>query len=274
MNMNKRSKFAAFISSRGFYVAIAVCLVGAGAATWLAVDRTISGIEDQNNRIVQNENRFTSIPPLEEAARNQPDIPVQPSFPAAPSPAPSPASSPAAVSDPPAQSTPPPSQPAAQSSPAPSSAPAAASASPTQSQAPVRLSYSLPVKGDITKPFSNGELVRDRTLGEWRTHNGVDIAAERGTEVIAAAEGTIADARRDERWGGVVVIGHPDGNQTTYSGLSWPLPVKAGDIVNARQVIGTIDGVPTESADGIHLHFELSTNGTRADPLSLIATRD
>jgi murein DD-endopeptidase MepM/ murein hydrolase activator NlpD len=111
-------------------------------------------------------------------------------------------------------------------------------------------------------------------LGEWRTHNGVDIKAERGTEVIAAAEGTVADASRDERWGAVVVLDHPDGKQTTYAGLAWPLPVKAGDVVTARQVIGKIEGVPIESADGIHLHFELRVDGVRADPLSLIATRE
>jgi murein DD-endopeptidase MepM/ murein hydrolase activator NlpD len=102
----------------------------------------------------------------------------------------------------------------------------------------------------------------------------VDISAERGTEVIAAAEGTVLEARRDERWGAVVVIDHPDGKQTGYSGLAWPLPVKAGDVLNARQVIGTLEGVPIESADGIHLHFELKVDGARADPLSLIATRE
>jgi len=111
-------------------------------------------------------------------------------------------------------------------------------------------------------------------LGEWRTHNGVDIKAERGTEVIAAAEGKVVDARRDERWGAVVVIDHPDGKQTTYAGLSWPLPVKTGDAVIARQVIGKIEGVPIESADGVHLHFELRVNGARANPLSLIAVRE
>jgi len=111
-------------------------------------------------------------------------------------------------------------------------------------------------------------------LGEWRTHNGVDIAAEPGTEVIAAAEGRVIEARRDERWGGVISIDHPDGRQTIYKGLAYPLPVRSGEDVSARQVIGRVEGVPIESAQGIHLHFELRENGQWVDPLSVIATRE
>ncbi len=75
-NKFHKNKLAAFISSRGFYVAIAVCLAGAGIATWLAVDRTISGIESQNSQILQEESRFTPIPPLEEAANPRSDVPL------------------------------------------------------------------------------------------------------------------------------------------------------------------------------------------------------
>ena len=277
-----KSKFATFISSRGFYVAVAVCLVGAGIATWLAVERTISGIESQNNQIVQQSAQGAEV------ARPQPGVPivdnttpaprpVVPGIPATPTiPRESgvPAWETADETEYTDVLTPPPSPPTAPSSPPQSSEPAEAVNSPTPQPPPVRLSYSLPVRGDIINPFSDGELVRDVTLGEWRTHNGVDIAAEPGTEVIAAAEGRVVEARRDERWGGMISIDHPDGRQTIYKGLAYPLPVRSGEEVSARQVIGLVEGVPIESAQGIHLHFELRENGQWVDPLSVIATRD
>ena len=278
MNKFHRSKFATFISSRGFYVAVAICLVGAGIATWLAVDRTISGIENQNNQIVQ-QNAQRTVPPLEEVARPQPGIPIEedsspePAFPAAPRESAPPVQD-TARPQPSRESTQPPPSSNAPSSPEASSEPAAAANSPAQPPQQVRLQYSLPVRGDIINPFSDGELVRDVTLGEWRTHNGVDIAAEPGTEVIAAAEGKVVEAMRDERWGGVVSIDHPDGRQTIYKGLSYPLPVRPGEEVSARQVIGVVEGVPIESALGIHLHFELRENGAWINPLSVIASRD
>ena len=263
--MNKfnrsKNKFATFISSKGFYVAIVVCLAGAGFATWLAVDRTISGIENQNAQILQNESRLRDFPALEEAAKPQSDVPrAASSRSTVPAPQTAPRSSmPSSSSSNPASSS------------APSSEPAAASAPSAASPPLVRLVYALPVKGDILSAFSDGELVRNTTLGDWRTHDGVDIACEKGSEVIAAAEGRVVEVRIDSLWGGVVTIEHPDGRRTFYSGLADPVPVKPEESVNARQVIGTVAGIPCEASEGIHLHFAMKENGKWADPLSLIA---
>ena len=41
----------------------------------------------------------------------------------------------------------------------------------------------MPVNGEIINPFSNGELVKSETLGVWKTHDGVDIKADNGTQV-------------------------------------------------------------------------------------------
>lgn len=248
MNFSK-GKFSKFISSKGFYVAIAVCLLGAGAATWLAVDRTITGIEDNNTQMIESENQWNDYPQLEEAEKKQPGVKT----PSATTPSPS-ASSSSAQS----------------SSSEPASKPAVSS---ELSEAPAKLpdlAYVLPVKAEIINPFSNGELVKNMTLGDWRTHDGVDIAAEQGTDVLAAADGTVTSVRTDALWGTVVTIDHADGNQTIYCGLDKVTPVKEGDTVLVKQVIGRVDGVPCEISQPNHLHFAMKRDGQWVDPLSVM----
>lgn len=245
MNFSK-SKFSKFISSKGFYVALAVCLVGASAATWVAVNRTISGIENANSRILESESQFRDFPSLEEVEKTVPDVPKQYLPPASSS------------------ST-------ASSSSAPSSEPAESSDAPVISPVSPTLAYALPAKGKILNPFSNGELIKNITLGDWRTHDGVDIAMSKGDEVLAAADGVVTDIKNDPLWGTVVTIKHADGNETIYCGLEAALPVKVGENVMVKQSIGRLDGVPCEISEEPHLHFAMKQNGSWVDPLSVIA---
>ena len=60
----------------------------------------------------------------------------------------------------------------------------------TESQPDPAPSFALPVEGEILTEYSDGELVKNETLGEWRTHDGIDIAAAANTPVKAAADGT------------------------------------------------------------------------------------
>lgn len=239
-----KGKFARFMSSKGFYAAIAVCLVGAGVATWLAVDRTITGIEDSNSKLIQNDTSLSSLPMVEEVEKKEPNIPK--------------------VSAPSSSSS---IQP---SSSEPSSAPEEPS---VQAEAPPpspSLVYALPVKGDILNQYSNGELVKNMTLGDWRTHDGVDLAAEKGADVYACADGTVQEIRRDALWGTVLTLTHADGLVSVYSGLSEVVPVQVGETVLAKSVIGKLEGVPCELSDASHLHFAMKDDGAWIDPLSVM----
>lgn len=248
-----RGKFSKFMLSKGFYAAIAVCLTGAGIATWMAVDRTISNIEDTNSQLIQNAtSSFTEFPLLEEVDQKQPDIPKLP------------VSSSSSVSLP--SSLPPSSEPTAEQE---------EPLQPVQAQ-PVSsvLLYSLPVKGDIINQYSNGELVKNTTLNDWRTHDGVDIAAAKGDNVYAAADGVVSEVRKDSLWGTIVAIDHADSKQSIYYGLSDIVPVNVGDAVLAKQVIGTIDGIPCEMSLPSHLHFSMKEAGGWIDPLKIAAKND
>ena len=102
-----------------------------------------------------------------------------------------------------------------------------------------------PLRGDVLTAFSMEELVYSPTLGDWRTHNGVDIAAQQGTTVLAASAGAVLSVTDDPLMGTTVVLEHDNGYQTTYANLQAKPNVEAGDPVSAGQIIGA-----HRSADG------------------------
>ena len=72
----------------------------------------------------------------------------------------------------------------------------------------------MPIDGDLIWEFSNGELVKCETLGVWKTHDGMDIAAAQGTDVKAACTGKVKEIKDDPLWGVCVIIDHGDGYET------------------------------------------------------------
>lgn len=129
----------------------------------------------------------------------------------------------------------------------------------------------MPVNGDIINPFSNGELIKDETLGVWKTHDGVDIKADVGTPVKAMNKGTVIEVKEDALWGNCIVIDHGSGVTGYYYSLSKAMNVVEGDKVNAGQVIGSVgDTAECEAAELSHLHFGLKKNGSWIDPIEFI----
>ena len=128
----------------------------------------------------------------------------------------------------------------------------------------------LPCKGEIIFPFSKGELVKDETMGDWRTHNGIDISSKAGAEVYAFASGKVTGVRNDSLWGTVVEVRHAGAVETKYCGLGENVKVSEGDSVKAGQVIGYLANIPCEAAKETHLHFELVDKGKYKDPAEFI----
>lgn len=128
-------------------------------------------------------------------------------------------------------------------------------------------SYILPVEGEIIGSHSGGELVKYEALNEWRTHDGIDIKAEAGTEIKASAEGKIKSVAKDPLWGTVVEIEHEKGVTTIYSGLAEEVSVKIGDEVKAGDIIGALGETNLAEIDkDSHLHFAIKENGKFIDP--------
>ena len=129
-----------------------------------------------------------------------------------------------------------------------------------------------PVEGDIIAAFSMDTLVYNATLEDWRTHDGVDIAAEAGAGVLAAAAGTVADIHEDNLLGTTVVLQHSNGYRTTYAGLAPELAVNFGQRVESGQLIGAVGVSAVGEADaGPHLHFSVSKDGVPTDPTAFLA---
>ncbi|MEG1774028.1 MAG: hypothetical protein RR320_04155, partial [Oscillospiraceae bacterium] len=147
-------RFTRFLTGKGFYAVLALCLAGAGTAAWLAVggaaNPNVSSAAPETNLTHQLSGaRQYGFPSYEEANRSQKNVPVTSSAPSS-------------------------SQPAQPSSP---SQPAKPSGGLPQSDVPASsrsLSFVLPLDGEIFSVYSNGELVKSATLGDWRTHNGID----------------------------------------------------------------------------------------------------
>ena len=124
-----------------------------------------------------------------------------------------------------------------------------------------------PLKGEVLTAFSVDQLVYSETLGDWRTHDGMDIAADAGTKVLAASGGKVISVTEDALMGTTVALDHGDGYQTTYASLQAKPTVAKGDTVTAGQVIGAVGATAAaESAQGPHLHFAVSKDGDAVDP--------
>ncbi|MBP3922984.1 MAG: M23 family metallopeptidase [Ruminiclostridium sp.] len=128
----------------------------------------------------------------------------------------------------------------------------------------------MPVEGEIINPYSNGELVKSETLGVWKTHDGIDIAAEKGTEVKSATSGKVIAVRDDPLWGICVIIDHYDGYEGHYYGLDKALSVKEQTVVDAGQVIGRTGDSDCESKLSPHLHFAVKCNEKWIDPAEFL----
>lgn len=123
--------------------------------------------------------------------------------------------------------------------------------------------------GNILNPFSGSELVKNETTGSWQTHNGVDYAAEVGTDVCAISSGEVTEIGSDPLWGVTVTINHHNGYISKYCGLNTELSIQQGDTVASGTVIGVVgQTADIESAVPPHLHMELRHNGELIDPNS------
>jgi lipoprotein NlpD len=119
-------------------------------------------------------------------------------------------------------------------------------------------SYLIPVKGRVIRGYKPGKS----------GHDGVNIAAPKGTPVIAANNGVVAHAGNQVRgFGNLILIRHEGGIKTVYAHLD-EVRVKVGDKVQAGQKIGTVG--KSGNVKEPQLHFEIRKGTTPVDPTKYI----
>ena len=131
--------------------------------------------------------------------------------------------------------------------------------------------YWRPVSGQVLAVWSGDELVYNETLGDWRTHNGVDYACKPGEEVFAPVSGTVESLAAEGNWGMVAAIRDAEGRLWRLSALEDPA-VQEGDTVTAGQKLGAAGAITGESALDPHIHLEVLDGDKYLDPVKLIGS--
>lgn len=130
--------------------------------------------------------------------------------------------------------------------------------------APYFLTASMwsPVSGLVTSRFG---WRSHPVSGQEDFHTGVDIAAAQGTPILAALPGVVEQTGYSESYGNFVVLRHSDNLRTTYNHCSEIL-AKEGEQLARGDRIALVGS--TGISTGPHLHFEVTENGVRVNPLS------
>ena len=238
-------RFGDFMAGKGFYIVLFLCVAAIGISGYYL----FSSLAGDGDTAVSGPAQVVVTPkPSPTVTPSQDVTPAKPSVtPTKPSPSPSPSASTA---------------PSVPTSPAPSTKPTVATA-PTV--------YTWPVKGQILDAYSPDKQRKDVTMGDWRTHAGIDIAAEEGTQVKAAAAGVVESIKTDDLLGTTLTIDHSGGIKSVYGNLGELPTVSEGDSVSAGDIIGSVGATAKgESKQAAHLHLAFLKNDSSADPLKYL----
>lgn len=124
------------------------------------------------------------------------------------------------------------------------------------------MEFAWPVDGQVISPFG-------RRQRGW--HAGMDIKAEIGAPILAAAPGTVISSGQERAYGRVIRVEHEGGFVTVYAHNLENL-VEVGDRVTVGTIIGTVGR--SGRVTGPHLHFEIRHDGMVYNPLHLLPARD
>lgn len=249
-------RFSDFMAGKGFYIVLLLCVAALGVSGYYL----FTGITDISRAVSGPAAVVATPPPANTAPTAVTQPPVDTDQPPAGS------GQPAAV------------LPAATAAPAPTAAPTpTAPPVPSATVPPVTATASVftwPVKGEVLRGHAVETLAYDRTMGDWRTHDGIDIAANAGTQVLAPAGGTVSDLYTDDLMGTCVVILHADGVMSTCANLEKVPTVEIGDTVRTGDIIGSVgESAIAESEEASHLHLSMTKNGVSVDPLEYLPER-
>ena len=131
---------------------------------------------------------------------------------------------------------------------------------------PDLFTLSWPVEGEVILPFSMDRSVYFKTLAQYQYNPAMLIGAEEGTEVFAAAKGTVIEVSKSNEYGHYVVMDLGDGYELIYGQL-FDISIEVGETLEAGDRMASI-GYPTRSylEEGDHLYLKLTKDGAPVNP--------
>lgn len=235
ITFDEHSKWKKFLSGKGFYVALAACLVAVCGVAVGSFVNSRAGLERDSSTVSSPASNTPS------ASRDQPvDHPM--------SNVPDDRTTTTTVNTTRTTTT-------------------TKAVTPTGADEPL---FVLPLTNQVLREYSAGKQVYSQTMQDWRTHNGVDFQGEKGQKVKALADGTVQSIETDPLWGPVLTLDHGFGILSRYCGVTADKDLAKGDTVEVGDVIGTLGDIPCEILDGSHLHLEILVNDQYTDPVEAI----
>jgi murein DD-endopeptidase MepM/ murein hydrolase activator NlpD len=251
------NKIGDFLAGKGFYVVLFICTAVIGVSAWILLSAgngeetgLLNGASDSQEVMVSSDIADALVT---DAVEGKSEVsPVPPS--AAPKPSPSPTPKPQASAG--------------------NNASAAENDDETEAVMAKDPVFVWPLMGDIKVMYSVDELIYNKTMADWRTHDGIDIAGELGAKVMAAADGTVVEVKTDDLLGSTVVIDHGNGLRSIYANLTAAPVVKVGDKVAMGSVIGGVgDTAIGEANEVVHLHFAMTKDDSPVNPIDYLPKR-
>jgi murein DD-endopeptidase MepM/ murein hydrolase activator NlpD len=132
----------------------------------------------------------------------------------------------------------------------------------------VPLRFIKPTEGPYSSPFGLRRFFNDQPR---KPHSGLDIAAPKGTPIMAPADGTVINTGDYFFNGNTVFIDHGQGLITMYCHLD-SISIEEGTIVKTGDIIGNV-GL-TGRVTGAHLHWSVMLNNITVDPLLFLTSED
>lgn len=133
---------------------------------------------------------------------------------------------------------------------------------------PYKSFYKYPCSETVISGYTE-ELVKNDTMGDYRSHTAVDFQCAKGEKIVAINDGLVLSVEDDELLGKVVEIDHGGKLVARYCGLN-TVNVSEGDYVTIGQTLGTLGTVPFELNSESHLHFETILDGKNVNPLDVM----
>ena len=230
---SKRNSVKELIFGRGFYFALVICLAASLFAIWAAARRNQPQSVEVPVTSVKSDNKKTTEKPQPTTKRAETGKTTTKEVSTS-------ESTTAVIPEEPAVDT----------------------------QVPYYSFYANPTEGRIIK-FYTDDLVFSETMNDYRTHNGVDYLANSGDTVRAINKGEVVRVYEDEMLGDVIEINHAHSVLARYCGVKSTL--KAGDMVNLGDSIGTVTMVNFEANEDTHVHLEILYGNAYVDPLELMS---